>query len=65
MAASNNKTTNAGKIKMTQLSTGRTFIKDPEEVKQILDNKFFKGKYTSETLADAPKEISEPEAEKQ
>lgn len=57
MAKKNN--SNSGKIKITQVSTGSFFLKDPETAKQILNHPRFKGVYISETLVTDPPELTE------
>lgn len=56
--------TNAGKVKLTHVHTGKSFFKDPEVAKAIMDHPRFKGAYKSEALANVPQEIAGNKADK-
>lgn len=49
--------TNAGKVKITHIATGKVHLKDPETAQAILAA--FKGSYKSETIANDPPELQE------
>lgn len=50
---------NLGKVKITNVHTGKFFFKDPETAKQLLENKRFGSSYIAEAIAETPKELTE------
>lgn len=50
---------NSGKVKITHKYTGKSFFKDPETAKQLLENKRLGSSYSAEAIAETPKELTE------